>query len=92
MCTEGGADGHYKVSEAISTLRLRMGEPIRCKLLVGALGSAPPGTFQARGIRFLTAWVASAPSPKHKVHIQCELEEAGFNPQAIRKVIKILKK
>ncbi|CAG7631134.1 unnamed protein product [Allacma fusca] len=85
VCTEGGAEGHYKVSEGISTLRLRMGEPIRCKLLVGALGSAPPGTFQAKGIRFLTSWVASAPSPKHKVYIQCELEEAGFNPQAIRK-------
>jgi hypothetical protein len=85
VCTEGGPEGHFKVSEAISTLRLRMGEPIRCKILIGALTSAPPGQFQAKGIKFLTAWVSSAPSPKHKVHIQCELEEAGFSPGGMRK-------
>lgn len=75
ICAEGGPEGHFKVSEAISTLRLRMGEPIRCKLLVGAISSAPPGTFQAKGIKFLTTWISSASSPKQKVHIQCELEE-----------------
>jgi hypothetical protein len=63
-----------------------VGEPIRCKLIVGAISSAPPGTFQAKGIKFLTAFIASAPSPKHKVHIQCELEEAGFNSAVLRKV------
>ena len=53
------------------------------------MSSAPPGTFQAKGIRFLTAWVSSAASPKQKVHIQCELEEAGFNPQGMRKAAEL---
>ncbi|CAL8124178.1 unnamed protein product [Orchesella dallaii] len=85
VCEQGGADAYAKVSEAISTLRLRLGEPIRCKVLVGAISSASAGVFQATGIRFLRSFVASAPSPKYRVYLQVELEDAGFNVEVIRK-------
>lgn len=85
-CEQGGGDAYAKVSEAISTLRLRLGEPIRCKVLVGAISSAAAGTFQATGIKFLRSFIGSAPSAKFRVYLQVELEEAGFNVDVMRKV------
>lgn len=46
------ANGNSAVSEALSTLRLRCGEPVRFRLLVGMLNSGGgSGELQAIGLR-----------------------------------------
>lgn len=46
--------GHIAVSEALSTLRLRCGEPVRFRLLIGMLNSGGgSGELQAVGIRYI---------------------------------------
>lgn len=47
------ANGNSAVSEALSTLRLRCGEPVRFRLLVGMLNSGGgSGELQAIGLRY----------------------------------------
>ena len=41
-------NGHKQVSDAISMLRLRFGEPVRFKFLVGMLNSHNASGFQVR--------------------------------------------
>lgn len=49
------ANGNSAVSEALSTLRLRCGEPVRFRLLVGMLNSGGgSGELQAIGLRYVT--------------------------------------
>lgn len=46
--------GHSAVSEALATLRLRCGEPVRFRLLIGMLNSGGgSGELQAFGIKFV---------------------------------------
>ena len=43
-----------KVSDAMSMLRLRFGEPVRFKFLVGMLNSYNSSTFQVSSLKLLT--------------------------------------
>jgi hypothetical protein len=49
------SNGHKQVSDALSMLRLRFGEPVRFKFLVGMLNSYNSDIFQV-GSTFLDLW------------------------------------
>lgn len=75
------------VSESLSTLRLRYGEPVRFRFLVGMLQSAGgSGDLQAAGMAFINGLLISAPTPQRKLYIQAELEQAGFDIVTLKKV------
>lgn len=79
--------GHSPVSEALSTLRLRFGEPVRFRFLVGMLSST--GGYcelLAAGLRFLNAFLETAGSQQKRLYIQAELEQAGFDIAVVKKV------
>ncbi|GBP78894.1 hypothetical protein EVAR_49793_1 [Eumeta japonica] len=85
------ANGHDTVSEALSTLRLKYGEPVRFRFLVGMLQSAGgSGELQAAGLTFINALLVSAPSPQKKLYIQAELEQAGFDIITLKKMVSKL--
>ncbi|XP_013169522.1 PREDICTED: uncharacterized protein LOC106119166 isoform X2 [Papilio xuthus] len=85
------ANGHSMISEALSTLRLRYGEPVRFRFLVGMLQSSGGcGDLQAAGLAFINALLASAPTPQRKLYIQAELEQAGFDIITLKKIISKL--
>lgn len=44
------------------------------------------GDLQAAGLSFINALLASAPAPQRKLYIQAELEQAGFDIVAFKKV------
>ncbi|PSN39858.1 hypothetical protein C0J52_25256, partial [Blattella germanica] len=80
--------GHGPVSEALSTLRLRFGEPVRFRFLVGMLSSAGGcPELQAAGLRFINTLVETAPNPQSRLYLQAELEQAGFLVSNIKKTI-----
>ncbi|XP_030022203.1 uncharacterized protein LOC115441525 isoform X2 [Manduca sexta] len=82
------ANGHSMVSEALSTLRLRYGEPVRFRFLVGMLqSSGGSGDLQAAGLAFINALLISAPTPQRKLYIQAELEQAGFDIVTLKKMV-----
>ncbi|CAK1546937.1 unnamed protein product [Leptosia nina] len=82
------ANGHSMVSEALSTLRLRYGEPVRFRFLVGMLQSTGgSGDLQAAGLAFINSLLTSAPSPQRKLYIQAELEQAGFDVVTLKKIV-----
>lgn len=92
-CCNPPWNGHSTASEALSTLRLRYGEPVRFRFLVGMVGSgggAAGGELQAAGLAFINALLNSAPSPQRKLYIQAELEQAGFDILALKKMISKL--
>ena len=83
--------GHGPVSEALSTLRLRFGEPVRFRFLVGMLSSAGGCLdLQAAGIRFLNTLIETAPSTQSKLYLQAEFEQAGFSIGNIKKVSNMM--
>ncbi|KAM3955557.1 LOW QUALITY PROTEIN: multiple wing hairs [Aphomia sociella] len=85
------ANGHSMISEALSTLRLRYGEPVRFRFLVGMLQSAGgTGELQAAGLSFINALLISAPTPQRKLYIQAELEQASFDIITLKKMISKL--
>ncbi|KAJ1527395.1 hypothetical protein ONE63_007378 [Megalurothrips usitatus] len=85
---EGAVEGHGAVSEALSTMRLRFGEPVRFRFLAGVLSSAGGHTdLLLAGLRFLNAFLRSAPGPQQRVYIQAELGQAGFQPDALRQTL-----
>ncbi|CAG9093150.1 unnamed protein product [Plutella xylostella] len=85
------ANGHAAVSEALSTLRLRYGEPVRFRFLVGMLQSAGgSGELQAAGLAFINALLVSAPSPQRRLYIQAELEQAGIDIVTLKKMVSKL--
>ncbi len=55
LCDLSG--GHRQVSDAVSMLRLRFGEPVRFKFLVGMLNSYNSPVFQVACLRFLNRFV-----------------------------------
>ncbi|XP_055701618.1 uncharacterized protein LOC129800905 isoform X2 [Phlebotomus papatasi] len=76
-----GTKGHCAVSEALATLRLRCGEPVRFRLLVGMLNSGGgSGELQTIGLGFLNTFLESADGVQERVYIQAELHQAGFDP------------
>ncbi|GAB0099593.1 Glycoside hydrolase, family 22 [Sergentomyia squamirostris] len=77
----GSPSGHCAVSEALATLRLRCGEPVRFRLLVGMLNSGGgSGELQTVGLGFLNTFLESAENIQESVYIQAELHQAGFDP------------
>lgn len=74
------------MSEALSTLRLRFGEPVRFRFLVGMLNSAGAVELLTAAMKFINAFVETAPSVQQKVYVQAELEQAGFDSRILRKV------
>ncbi|GAB6020733.1 hypothetical protein CHUAL_003397 [Chamberlinius hualienensis] len=84
---EFGPDGHNHVQKAMSTLRLRFGEPVRFKFLVGMLSS--PGnkslTFQAYCLSFLNKMLETSQNICKRVYLQCEIDEAGLDMKLLQK-------
>jgi Diaphanous FH3 Domain len=75
----------------MSTLRLRFGEPVRFRFLIGMLSSgagASSPQLQSVGLRFVNTFLEAAPSPQLRLYIQAEIEQAGLLPSSIRKVRK----
>lgn len=85
MCTIN--HGHKQVSDAVSMLRLRFGEPVRFKFLIGMLNSFNSGAFQISCLRFLNTFVETASNYRERVHIQAELEDAGFDISHLKKLV-----
>ncbi|XP_045497683.1 uncharacterized protein LOC123695799 isoform X1 [Colias croceus] len=85
------ASGHSAVSEALSTLRLRYGEPVRFRFLAGMVqSSGARPDLQVAALSFLGALLGTAPGPQRRLYIQAELEQAGFDARALRQsVIKL---
>ncbi|KAK7069757.1 hypothetical protein SK128_023230 [Halocaridina rubra] len=80
--------GHRQVMEALATLRLRFAEPVKCKFMVAMMLSHPHPSFQVWSLRFVNALVSSTSSLRERVYLQEELSEAGFDVQALRKIIE----
>ena len=55
LCDDASVNGHRQVSDALSMLRLRFGEPVRFKFLVGMLNSYNSTAFQVPVILPLTS-------------------------------------
>lgn len=71
----------------MSTLRLRFGEPVRFRFLVGMLSSAGSHVeLLSAGLKFLNTFLKTAESVQKRVYLQAELEQAGFDLAAIKKV------
>lgn len=79
--------GHSAVSEALSTLRLRFGEPVRFRFLIGMLISAGgQGELLATGLNFLNAFLDHCGNTQKRLYIQAELFQAGLDIEAIKQV------
>lgn len=79
--------GHNSVSEALSTLRLRCGEPVRFRLLVGMMNSGGgSGELQMHGLKFINTFLASAADAQNRLYLQAELYQAGFDPMNMANV------
>ncbi|XP_050513273.1 uncharacterized protein LOC126888883 [Diabrotica virgifera virgifera] len=81
---------HSAVSEAMSTLRLRFGEPVRFRFLVGMLSSAGSHIeLLTSGLKFINSFLNTAESVQKRVYLQAELEQAGFDLAMIKKNIGV---
>lgn len=84
---KGVYSGHISVSEALSTLRLRCGEPVRFRLLTGMLNSGGgTGELQYHGLKFINTFLESADGVQSRLYLQAELLQAGFDPLNMSKV------
>lgn len=84
---KGVYSGHTSVSEALSTLRLRCGEPVRFRLLAGMLNSGGgTGELQYHGLKFINTFLESAENVQNRLYLQAELQQAGFDPMNMSKV------
>ena len=79
LCDDATVNGHRQVSDAMSMLRLRFGEPVRFKFLIGMLNSYNSSTFQVSCMKFLNRFVETSTDMREKIMIQTELEEAGMD-------------
>lgn len=74
----------------MSTLRLRYGEPVRFRFLVGMLMSAGgQGDLLAAGLRFLNTFLDTSDSAQKRIYVQAELEQAGFDAAVIKNNVNI---
>lgn len=84
---KGTYHGHTSVSEAMATLRLRCGEPVRFRLLAGMLNSGGgAGELQYYGLKFINTFLESADGIQSRLYLQAELQQAGFDPMNMAKV------
>ncbi|KAI4456664.1 formin-like protein [Holotrichia oblita] len=82
--------GHSAVSEALSTLRLRFGEPVRFRFLIGMLISAGgQGELLATGLNFLNAFLDHCGNTQKRLYIQAELFQAGLDIEAIKQNVSL---
>lgn len=79
--------GHNAVSEAMSTMRLRFGEPVRFRFLVSMLNGAASDLLLS-GLKFINTFVETSPKKQIHLYIQAELEQAGFNVKTLKDVSK----
>lgn len=80
--------GHAAVSEALSTLRLRCGEPVRFRLLVGMFNSGGgTGELQATGLKFINTFLDSAENSQNRLYLEAELIQAGLEPHGMLRLI-----
>lgn len=80
--------GHSAVSEALSTLRLRCGEPVRFRLLVGMFNSGGgTGELQATGLKFVNTFLESSENLQNRLYLEAELFQAGFEPHGMLRMI-----
>ncbi|CAH1116162.1 unnamed protein product [Phaedon cochleariae] len=87
---EPKSKGHSVVSEAMSTLRLRFGEPVRFRFLIGMLSSAGgQSELLTAGLKFLNTFLSTAGSAQKRLYLQAELEQAGFDIEAVRKNVGV---
>ncbi|KAG8222546.1 hypothetical protein J437_LFUL004582 [Ladona fulva] len=75
---------HTSVSEALSSMRLSLGEPARFHFLV-AMMSSPSGApdLTPTALKFVNAFLEASPGPQEKVFAQAELQHAGFSSDTI---------
>ncbi|CAB0020002.1 unnamed protein product, partial [Nesidiocoris tenuis] len=71
----------------MSTMRLRFGEPVRFRFLCGVLSSACPELLLA-GLAFINSFIEAAPGPQAQLYIQAELDQAGYKPLAMAKILQ----
>ena len=91
LLTKACQPSHSAVSEALSTLRLRFGEPVRFRFLVGMLMSAGgQGELLVAGMKFLNTFLDSSGTMQKRLYIQAELEQAGFDVATVKKVLLLL--
>lgn len=75
------------MSEAMSTLRLRFGEPVRFRFLVGMMTSTGgQKELISSGLKFLNRFMDTAGSSQKRLYIQAELDQAGFDMDIVKKV------
>ena len=89
VCCYSTTSGHNAVSEAMSTMRLRFGEPVRFRFLVSMLNGASSDLLLA-GVRFINTFFETSPNQQTQLYIQAELEQAGFNSDTFKKVRSII--
>ncbi|XP_008467675.2 homeobox protein 4 [Diaphorina citri] len=83
-CETPDSNGHTQVSEAMSTLRLKFGEPVRFQFLIGMIIGSNMDLI-CTGLKFLNAFIRTAPSMQSKLYIQAEIMQAGLNIDLVRK-------
>ncbi|XP_037286540.2 multiple wing hairs [Rhipicephalus microplus] len=79
--------GHVKVLEAMSSVRLIFGEPVRFKFLVSMLlgGGKMTAGFEFSAMYFFNILLSNSKTPSERVRLQSELEEAGFDVTVLEK-------
>ncbi|KAH9365576.1 hypothetical protein HPB48_019627 [Haemaphysalis longicornis] len=79
--------GYTKVLEAMSSVRLIFGEPVRFKFLVSMMLGAGKMTagFEFSAMYFFNILLANSKTPSERVRLQSELEEAGFDVSVLEK-------
>ncbi|GFQ84182.1 hypothetical protein TNCT_386421 [Trichonephila clavata] len=77
--------GHALILEALTAIRVLFGEPVRFKFLVGLLQGTitSPPAFQTAALKFLNTLLKTSPRPADRIRLQCELEEAGLDINAL---------
>uniref|UniRef100_A0A8D8YIT6 Formin-like protein 1 n=1 Tax=Cacopsylla melanoneura TaxID=428564 RepID=A0A8D8YIT6_9HEMI len=83
-CESPDSKGHTQVSEAMSTLRLKFGEPVRFQFLIGMIVGTN-SDLVCTGLRFLNTFIRTAASTQTKLYIQAEIVQAGLNIDLVRK-------
>ncbi|KAF5285565.1 hypothetical protein FQR65_LT13199 [Abscondita terminalis] len=87
---EPAGNGHSVVSEAMSTLRLRFGEPVRFRFLIGMLTSAGgQEELLSSGFKFINTLLDTAATAQKRLYLQAELEQAGLDIDAIKKIVSV---
>lgn len=88
-CEEHPA-GQAMVLEAMSSVRLIFGEPVRFKFLVAMLlgGGKMTAGFEFSVMYFFNILLSNSKSPSEKVRLQSELEEAGLDVVLLEKSLQ----